>query len=600
MTARKSFLFTTAFAALVTGCGGDGGNGVSSTPAPPTAAPPSAPPPPASNTSITELKANQTFANDGGTTNVSFNLASKTTISGRAAPDPLTVRYDVATNSYSVSSAAFGETFSPADRQPDRQTGEALYQHTSAGTKSYLTLATTPYFGNTANKYVGLGYLQRNLITGDRQDTSFTTFAYGLDTPSTGVPRSGKGQFAIDVLGLASFPGSEPSIFQGRGRFDVDFGAGLFSTSTGLTITGLVSGKGIVGGGIELVGGGRLSTSDGSFSGNVVYGSGAPSRLGGTLAGRFFGPNADELGASFAGSASDGSAFNGSFTGQRDTSLPPVNVSFATLVTPQLFFGDATTLTARTYKSGAAPQISDYPGLLGSATSRVQLEDQTSGNLSFGTPTSNLPGGQYTVTSIIAGDVNFTTYQKDISGQPTRLQLYKTGPANRELALTYASFGQYSTSGTTDPIIATETNRVFFAYGFPTPSGLFANRTGTANYAGVAYGAAATPSGTIYDVTGTSQFGVDFSAMRLSGSLALKTSGLATPIDYGSFAFSGPIYAFQSQGVADIAGTGGTGRFLVNFYGPGGEEAAGPFRLRVADGVNAGTLINGVVASKRQ
>ncbi len=578
-------------------CGG--GGGVNSTPTPPAPSPPTpTPAPPPTNTLITDLKVSQNLPNDGGTTSVAFNVTSKTTILARAAVDALTVRYDAGLNSYTVTSPAFSETFTPADRQADRSTGEANYRHALGGTTSYLTLATTPYSGSISNKYVGLGYLQRNSLSGDRQSTEFTTFAYGLDTLAAGVPRSGTGMFAIDVFGLESFPGTEPNVFQGRGRFDVDFASGLFSTKTGLTITGLVTGNGAVGGGLELTGGGRLSATDGRFSGDVVYGS-PNNRLGGALTGRFFGPNGEEVGASFAGAGLDGSAFNGSFTGQRDTAISPVNISFLTLVTPQLFFGDATTLNVRIPMTGA-PQISDYPGPLGTAVSRVQLNDRTSGNVSFGAPTSDLPSGDYTTTSVVSGNTNFTTYQREIAGQPTKLELYKTGSANRELALTYASFGRYATSGTTDPFVASSSSRVFFTYGFATPNGIFTNRTGSASYSGVAYGAAVTPAGTLYDVTGTSQVAVNFTNMNVSGAMALRTAGGTAVIDYGSFSFAGRLYTYPSQAVADIAGTGGYGSLLLNFYGPAGEEVAGPFRLRVPDGVNAGTLINGVLAAKKQ
>jgi hypothetical protein len=374
----------------------------------------------------------------------------------------------------------------------------------------------------------------------------------------------------------------------------------VFSTQTSVTRTGLISGQGIVGGGLDLTGGGTLSASTGGFAGDVVYRSGS-TQVGGQLTGRFYGPNAQEIGASFAGAASDGTAFNGSLTGQRDGTLGAANISFAQLVTPQLFYADATTLTVRTPRNGGTPTISDYPGLLGDSVSRSQLNDKTSGNVSFGPPTSNLAGGDYTVTSIVAGDGNFTTYSRTIAGQPTRLELYKTGGANKELALTYASFGRYSTSVDSDPI-QSEVDRVFFVYGFNTPSGLFANRTGTASYAGVAYGAGADPSGALIDVTGTTRMTVDFGSQSLSGNLALVGRGDAASIDYGAFGFSGKLFAYQSQGTANIARTGASpiGSMLVNFYGPAAEEAAGIFRLRVPDGAGANTLINGAMVAKKQ
>ncbi len=531
---------------------------------------------------------------------MSFNLVSKSTISAQAASAPVTVRYDAASNSYSITGGNFTETFTAADKQSPASDGETRYSHRAGSDSSFLTLATTPYSSTKSNSYVGLGYYQRNAVSGDRQDTGFTAFAYGLDTPASGVPRTGSGTFAIDVFGLGSVPGLEPETFQGRGRFDVDFVNGLFSTMAYVTRRGLVSGNGEVGGGIDLTGGGTLASSNGTFSGEVVYSSGNR-QIGGLLAGRFFGPNAEEIGASFSGSASDGSAFNGALTGQRDTTQTPINISLSRLVTQQLFYADSTTLTVRTPRNGGTPTVSDYPGSLGTGQSRSQFIDRTSGNVAFGPPTSNLAGGDYTVTSMVTGYSNFSSYTRTIADQPTRLELYKTGPDNRELALTYASFGRYSTSIDSDPL-QTEVDRVFFVYGFNTPSGLFANRSGTANYSGVAYGAGANPEGMIYDVTGSSSLTVDFGSQSLSGSLSLAGKNAASSLDYGAFSFSGRLFSYGSSATAAITrGPGSSvGAMLINFYGPSANEAGGLFRLRVPDGVGANTLITGAMLAKKQ
>jgi len=585
-----------AIAFALSGCGGGSGGGIASTP-PPIATPTPTP----TNTTITDLRASQSFVNDAARTDVAFNTTSNSTISGRAASTPLTVSYDASSSSYAITGGGVTDTFAPADRQTGSVTGETKYIRRTGDVSSYLTLVTTPYYGTASNRYVGMGYAQRNTRLGDRQDTAFTTFTYGLDTPASGVPRTGAGTFATDVFGLASFPGAEPDVFQGRGRFDVDFINGLFSTATSVTRTGLISGSSTVGGGLDLTGGGRLAATNGTFTGDVVYSS-SGRQIGGQLNGRFYGPNADEIGASFSGSASDGSAFNGALTGQRDATLSAVNTSFARLMTSQLFYADATTLTVSTPRTGGTPTVSDYPGQLGTAVSRSQFTDNTSGNVSFGPPTSNMAGGDYTVTSIVAGDPNFTSYARTIAGQSTQLQLYKTGSDNRELALTYASFGKYSTSTDASVSFYAEANRVFFVYGFNTPSGLFANRTGAASYAGVAYAAGADANGTFYDVTGTAKMSVDFGAQSLSGNLALAGSNGATKIDYGAFGFAGKLNSYASSGNADIKGNAGTsiGSMLVNFYGPSANEAAGVFRLRVPDGVGAGTLINGAMVTKGQ
>lgn len=575
---------------VLSGCGGAGG-AINSTPTPPV----STPTPAATNSTITNLTASQSFANDASRTDVAFNLTSNTTIQAKAAATPVTVSYEAGSNSYVVTSGGVTDTFSVADRQTGTVAGETRYVRRSGDSSTYLTLVTTPYSGRISNSYVALGYLQRNAISASRQDTGFITFAYGLDTPASGVPRTGSGTFATDVFGLESVPGAEPEVFQGRGRFDVDLANGLFSTTTNVTRTGLITGQGVVGGGIDLTGGGRLSATSGTFAGEVVYSAGGR-RISGQLAGRFYGPNAQEIGASFAGALTDGSAFNGSLTGQRDTTLTPVNISFAQLVTPQLFYADATTLTVRTPRNGGAPVVSDYPGSIGTAQSRSQFTDRTSGNVTFAPPTSNLAGGNYTVTSIVAGPANFTSYALSTGGQATRLELYKTGPDNRELALTYASFGRYATALNDDPL-QTESDRVFFVYGFNTPTGLFSGRTGSASYTGVAYGAGATPTGTILDVSGTARMTVDFGAQTMAGSLALT----AGTVDYGQFGFAGRVFS-SANGTADISRAGGaaTGAMLVNFYGPSADEAAGIFRLRVPDGAGANTLINGAMVAKKQ
>lgn len=586
---------------MLSACGGGGGGGVASTPPPPvvTPTPTPTPAPAPTNSVITDLRANQSFANDGAKTDVSFNKVSSTTIVSRAASLPLTVSYDASSNSYTVAGGGFSESFAPADKQASQSSGQTSYVRRSGSDSSYLTLVTTPFYSQTTNKYVGLGYLQRNTSTAERQDTGFVAFTYGLDTPASGVPRAGTGTFATDVFGLSSVPGSEPEVFQGTGRFDVDFINGLFSTATSVTKRGLISGNGQVGGGIDLTGGGRLSSSNGTFSGDIVYSAGGP-QIGGLLAGRFYGPNADEIGASFSGSASDGSAFTGALTGQRDTSMAATNISFARMVTQQLFYADATTLTVRTVRSNGVVSVSDYPSSLGYGVSRGTLNDKTSGNVAFGTPSSNLASGDYTVTSIVNGDPNFTSYARTIVDQPTRLELYKTGSDNKELALTYASFGRYSTSIGTDPF-STEIDRVFFVYGFTTPSGLFANRTGSASYSGVAYGAGADATGTLYDVTGSTKMTVDFGSQSLSGNLALIGRNGANAVDYGAFGFAGKLFSYSSSGTADIKRNDtAIGSLLVNFYGPSADEAAGVFRLRVPDGVGANTLINGAMVAKQQ
>jgi hypothetical protein len=71
-------------------CGGDGGSGVASTPAVRT------------NASLASLVASQAFTNDASTHSASFNLGTSQTISGSSAKSALAIQYDLASNTYTL------------------------------------------------------------------------------------------------------------------------------------------------------------------------------------------------------------------------------------------------------------------------------------------------------------------------------------------------------------------------------------------------------------------------------------------------------------------------------------------------------------------
>jgi hypothetical protein len=200
----KTRVMTSAIAMSIAlgGCGGGGGGGIASTPAPIVTT---------TNTAITDLRASQSFTNDATRTDVAFNTTSKATITGRAGSTPLTVSYDASSSSYAITGGGITDTFAPADRQTGSATGETKYMRRTGDVSSYLTLVTTPYYGTASNRYVGMGYAQRNTRSGDRQDTAFTTFTYGLDTPASGVPRTGSGTCSA----LPPFPGRSPMSSRG-------------------------------------------------------------------------------------------------------------------------------------------------------------------------------------------------------------------------------------------------------------------------------------------------------------------------------------------------------------------------------------------------
>lgn len=569
-------------------CGGDGG--VASTPAPPPA-----PPPAPVNTTLTDLKASQSFANDAATSKLTFDLTTKTTITGQNTPAALTVSYDVGTNSYTIAGGGISQSFAPSDILTNTA-AESRYRKPNGTGNDYLTLAKIPYSGTTPTQYVGLGFLQRNAGSGTTQDTVFTAFTYGLDTPPAAVPRTGTAAFSIDVFGLASTPGFEPRSFVGRGEFSTDFAAGVFAAHSYVTETGLLTGNGITGGGIELTAAGRLSAVNGTFAGNMLYG-GANASIAGSITGKFYGPAGQELGASFAGGDPSGATVTGAFTGQRDATVKLANLTLTNITGEQLFYVPFALLTTTQVDSANTFGTSTY-------TTIGQLDRLNAETFSYGPGLSNLPGGQFTISDKVAPiDPNFIAYRKTFAGQQVMLELYKPGAGNTELALTYASLGRWSTTSRNG--VVSEMSQVFLAYGLETPARLLSAKTGTGHYDGIVYGAGANAAtSATYDVKGTSQFDVDFSKQSYSGALALAGTGTkgTASLDFGSYDFSGKLASYTASTVVPLASKGAVaGALTTRFFGPDGEEIAGTFILTAPTGsVGAGTTIAGVTAAKRK
>jgi hypothetical protein len=571
---------------VLSACGGGGVDSAGST----------APAPIPTNTSLRDLRVSQSFTNDATSTAVSFDLVTQTTITGKAAPVTLTVRYDAATQSYTLTTPGQTQTFAPSDIS-STDPSQVQYKKTDGSNRDVLTLVKAPYSGPVVPSYVGMAYWQRNTSTGNQQNSLFDIFTYGLETPAAAVPRSGTANFGIDVFGLSATPGVEPRTFQGHGLFTTDFAAGIYSTNTYLTETGLISGSTIVGGGLQLQGAGSLSAGTGTFSGGMLYG-GQSGTVAGSMAGRFYGPAAQEIGASFSGSNADGASVVGSFTGQLDPTAVATNLTLTNLVTGQLFYTREARLTLTTFDANAStPQV-------WAATLIGGLNRENSDTFSYGPGESDLPGGTFTATSLTTStDPNFVAYSKTFNGQDVRLELYKPGAANTELALTYVSFGRWSSSSKNG--VVNEADKVLLAFGLETPAQLLSAKTGTGHYAGVAYGAGANQTtGATYDVKGSSSFDVDFSAQRYSGALGLKgapTNGAAA-VDFGSYSFSGPLSAYAAESTATLTqGNVAAGSMTQRFYGPNGEEIGGPFTLIVQPGfAGAGTTIAGVAVAKRQ
>ena len=209
-----------ALSVLLAACGG--GGGVNSTPAPtPSPAPAPTPAPTPKNITMNNLRASETFASDAGANNLSLDLTAQAVTTASKESSGLTIHYDAADKSYTVSLNGATDTFLSSDVSATTS-NDTRYTVNDAKGSDYLTLVSVPYDGMPAGQYVRMGYLQRNAITGSTQDTQFATFTYGLDTAAAAVPRTGSAGYQIDIFGLASTPGHEPRVFQGLGTFSTD------------------------------------------------------------------------------------------------------------------------------------------------------------------------------------------------------------------------------------------------------------------------------------------------------------------------------------------------------------------------------------------
>ena len=592
---RKGFwLPVAALSTLLAACsgGGSGGAGIGGTPTPT----------PAPNTALNDLHANQLFDTDAASGTATYDTSRGTVTSGGAGSSSIQVSYDATARSYTVSTAGRSETFTPSQIQTGTLPGETRYAALDGSTRDYLTLVVTPYTSGTPNRYVAKGYWQRNALAGTTQSTTYDAFVYGFATPAAAVPRTGTAGYAIDVFGLVNTPGKDPRAFTGAGTFQVDLLQGLFQTKTYVTEASLTNGTVISGGQVFLQAAGHVSSGNG-LSGNVSYNN-LDGVLGGTIAGRFYGPGAEEVGASFSADNGGGASVTGSLTGQRDPGQAPVTQSLTNLVAdvelPEHFAEYSVG-----YDTSLSPAFEGAIGYNQPTDGKVTLHSDGSvviQPLYASTMQANLTAADRSA----AQRTNFVSYDKVVEGRQVHLDLYKPGGSNTELALTYASFGIWREdfqNGTFSHV-----RKEFMAYGLETPSWLLSRRTGSGTYDGVVYGATTTLDGTQQDVGGTSRFDVDFNAQHYSGSLDLnaRAAGGATS-SLGTWTFGDRLVAGQ-MAATPLFHNGVTGdndlqynSIRPRFYGPDGEEIAATFTIQNGQAAAVGvTGITGVTVAKRR
>jgi len=514
------------------------------------------------------------------------------------------VHFDAATQTYTLSSGARSSAFASMDLQSGSAVGETRYEHHANGTSQHLTLVTKPYSLSKFNTYVALGYWETIQAASGNQSSQFDVFAYGYQTSAAAVPKTGAASYDMDAFAMVAVPGQEPKALAGAGTFDVDFLSGAFSAKAFVQEYGLGnSDTNGMGGNIVLRAGGNIGSGN-SFSGKVAYTgfvsgtAGSPfANVAGTIQGSFFGPNAEELGASFFADNVDGAHVAGALTGQRTTTTPATlaisnllaDTTFDSRLSELRLYFDTTATSVFKDASGYAPDYWWQPG-------KVTLS--LNGDVIVQTTYNSDP--RATFTSADRSPVqrtNFTSFDTSDATQfsspdkaAVHFDLYKIGKDNPELQLSYVGFGIWSqTSLGADTVYSHTTSRTdmydYILYGLETPKLLLSGRTGSASYQGVIYGNSAASNGALQDVGGTSRFNVDFAAQTFGGSLELTVGAVGGPKSaLGTWTFSDHLTDGQmgpttlSPNIATFNIPDGN-TINPRFYGPEGNEIGATFSI---------------------
>jgi hypothetical protein len=553
---------------------------------------------PATNQTLANLVASQSFTNDAVTSSVTVaNSGSSPTLSGiSAGAATVSVNFDVSTGSYTLSTAGRSQTFAPSNAYV-LDNGLTNYRKTDSAIDEIFS-RDDPSLSNVVKyQYVAAGYWQRNSGSASAQKIEFDAFTYGLPTPAAAVPRTGSATYATQLFGFLASAGKVPQTIGGPATLSLDFLASAFSLS-GFMLEGPV-GSAPVTSGPPFYAGGKLSASGGTLAGSVAYSSASAGIFTGSMAGRLYGPAGEELGAAFNASNNIGDTLVGTMTGQKSTGADYVNQSLINIV-GSLYMAGAGAETQ--YYTGAAPNapIFNVLGAWGDVTNVTTWKSD--GSIVYARPGGTV-ATTFSAADKVVGRANFDTYRKDVEGQPATLEIYKVGSGNSQLALTYATIGTWSTARPVGTDI--EHTHEFFAFGTTMAPYLIDQRTGTGHYSGVAYGEGINRATfDRYDVTGTSTFDIDFGGRKFTSSLTLsgKNAVSGATSDFGSYALAGTIVKLTSYSYLRGESPDGTASLhQVKLYGPIGEELAGSFSLGVPAGrPGAGTSVVGVVAARQQ
>jgi hypothetical protein len=282
------------------------------------------------NASLAPLTKTEDFANDSVLGSVKSN--SVDAITGNI----LSIHYDATVNNYTLTTSGNSQVFTSnnilpqfnqaADGPTTNNANSAVdtiayfFDRSNPSivlTKSYkgiivysstglnqlmLSSNTVPIVSSNSSgiadivlSYVGFGAWLQGSVYGSTINGNLDYFTYGAYTADSAMPRSGSGTYAFTLEGRIA--ANKLGFLSGQGRAIADFGAGTISFNSNNVET---YPDGTAFGGGAFTANAAITSNVNRFSGTFNY-QGSVGPVAGTMNGRFYGPNAQEIGAVFSG-----------------------------------------------------------------------------------------------------------------------------------------------------------------------------------------------------------------------------------------------------------------------------------------------------------
>jgi hypothetical protein len=570
---------------MLAACGGGGsggGGGPISTPPPapaptPTPAPTPAPTPPptGANDDLLAPLASESFTNAGSRAAATFTAGGAT---ATASAISAAITFNAANNSYALTTPTGSITFGPSDVDATQSSaGAVVYVKTSGNRTDTLTLTRPGTSGPITYRYVGGAFWQRTTTASGSVTGSIDALVYGVETPPASVPRTGSANYLVDLVGAIT---TADNLFPlvGGGTISADFGSGQ------VLVVGVIDIVPIRGTSSHFNGSAALSSVDGQFSGSFTFED--LGTFNGQLSGMLFGPNAEEIGASWSAANGERVAV-GALLGRRDTD-DLGNAAFdpttSALPNSQTFNSQEAVLRFDfDERLGFNQQVGDFVDISASSGPLAIRYDSAANSYALSAP------GLY-------GYYRNSTF----SGLgPTAQASWGRGAEVGPTSLTYLRAGLWTYSEGVGSTIKYRLSH--HVYGMPTLQSELV-RTGTAGYRILVRGVAADNAyRNPMAFSGLGDLFVEFSDGRVSGYVPLDygemggLSGLFPVTVLGSWRYSGTMAADRNAfaGTVEMDGIGTyVGLGSGQFFGPSAQEVGGIFVATEAGGhAAAGTFI---------